>query len=419
MLKVDNENYIVKNFMMKKIAVIDPALNEGGGVRALVNLLLEIKKVRSNLSIDLFCDLKKLKKFDYKEMLIKNGITPRSLKSFGVKGFFLRGIDFYNRTIKKQRTDLWHEGVKKDIEKCCGGYDLAYFFWPMNTKCPDLKCPMVATFHDFGYAYFYGVAKNPVRPFSCDEIPKWMKSKVVPVVSTNFMASELKKLFPHAAEPTVINLTSLNAHTDTASYETSLEHVKHLGITGPYFLYPGNLGAHKNIHNLACAIYLLNKTGKKITLVYTGSQSNHYSGKADKWAVNVTSTDQDVIGLGYIDDELLNHLMQCAEAVVSPSLYEAGCGPAFDAWALGIPVAMSNIDPFVEHLDMINGVYATLFDPLNPYDIAEKLNFVLENRAFILQKARESKTALKNCTWEKAARLYVELFENICELKAL
>jgi glycosyltransferase involved in cell wall biosynthesis len=403
---------------MKKIAVIDPALNGGGGVRALVNLILEIKKLRSDLRIDLFCNVKRLKTLGYQEMLINADVTPKHLNSFGLKGFLLRSIDFYQRNIKKQRTDFFHEGIKKDIEKCCQEYDLAYFFWPMHTTCPDLKCPMVATFHDFCYAYFYGIAESPVRQFPLDEMPKWMKSNVFPVVTTKFMASELKKLYPYATEPKVINLGSLNAHTNTASFETSLAHVKQVGIAGPYFLYPGNLSAHKNIHNLSCAIYLLNKTGKKITLVYTGTQSNRYSGKADKWGVNLTSTDQDIIGLGYIDDELLNHLMQCAEAVVSPSLYEAGCGPAFDAWPLGVPVAMSNIDPFVEHLDMMSGLYATLFDPLNPYDIAAKLTFVLENRDFVLQKARESKTVFKNYTWEKAAGSYVELFENICKLNS-
>jgi glycosyltransferase involved in cell wall biosynthesis len=405
--------------MIKKIAVIDPCLNQGGGVRSLVILLLEIKKLRSDLRIDLFCDVKKLKNYGYNEMLLEKGIYPRSLKSFGLQGFFLRVIDFYNKTIKKQRSDFFPKGIKKDIEKCCEGYDLAYFFWPMHTMCPDLKCPMVATFHDFCFAYFYGVAETPVRQFPRDEMPNWMKSKVAPIVSTNFMAAEMKKLYPHAAEPKVINLASPNAHTNTASYETSLEHVKHLGISGPYFLYPGNLSAHKNIHNLACAIYLLNKTGKKITLLYTGLQSNHYTGKADKWGVNVTSTDPDVIGLGYIDDELLNNLMQCAEAIVSPSLYEAGCGPAFDAWPLGVPIAMSNIDPFVEHLDTMSGLYATLFDPLNPYDIAEKLMFVLENRDFVLQKAKESKTVFENYTWEKTTRSYVEFFENVCKLKSL
>ncbi len=401
---------------MKKIAVIDPVLNGGGGVRALINLILEIKKLQSDLSIDLFCNVKLLKAFGYKELLTNSGIIPKHLKSFGFKGFFLRSLDFYHRNIKKQRTDFFHEGIKKDIEKCCKEYDLAYFFWPMYTMCPDLKCPMVATFHDFCYAYFYGIAESPVRQFPLDEMPKWFNSKVVPVVSTNFMASELKKLFPHAAEPKVIHLAPLNTHIKTVSYETAVANIKHLGITGTYFLYPGNLTAHKNIHNLACAIYLLNKEGKKIRLVYTGTRTDHYSGKAYKWGVDLTSTDRDIIGLGYVDDEMLDSLMQCSEAVVSSSLYEAGCGPALDAWSLGVPVAMSNIGAFTEHLDVVSGLHATLFDPLSPYDIAEKLKFVLENKNLVLQKAKESKAAIQNCTWEDAARSYMELFENVCKL---
>jgi len=44
-----------------------------------------------------------------------------------------------------------------------------------------------------------------------------------------------------------------------------------------------------------------------------------------------------------------------------------------DAWQAGVPVAFSNIAPFVEQLDRF-GVEAWVFDPHDPSDVADKIH---------------------------------------------
>ncbi len=61
-------------------------------------------------------------------------------------------------------------------------------------------------------------------------------------------------------------------------------------------------------------------------------------------------TPQNIYGLGYVDNVEIDGLIQSAHIVVNSSLYEGGNGPGFDAWSRGIPVAMSNIPPFLEHV---------------------------------------------------------------------
>ena len=75
----------------------------------------------------------------------------------------------------------------------------------------------------------------------------------------------------------------------------------------------------------------------------------------------------------------MNALIMCASAVVNTSLYEAGNGPGIDAWALGVPVAMSDIPCFTEHIKYQN-IRAELFDPRDPRDIAAKILTILNNR---------------------------------------
>jgi glycosyltransferase involved in cell wall biosynthesis len=106
----------------------------------------------------------------------------------------------------------------------------------------------------------------------------------------------------------------------------------------------------------------------------------------------------------------MDSLIQHASVVVSTSLYEAGNGPGIDAWVRGVPVAMSNIPAFMEHLE-VQGVKAEVFDPLNPEDIALKIENILTNPEKTKNEALESKQALSRITWEETARSYVKAFE--------
>ena len=57
----------------------------------------------------------------------------------------------------------------------------------------------------------------------------------------------------------------------------------------------------------------------------------------------------DVRGMGYQTNETIDVLIQNAKLLVSPSIYEAICTPAMDAWNFGTPTAISDIAPFREH----------------------------------------------------------------------
>jgi glycosyltransferase involved in cell wall biosynthesis len=105
----------------------------------------------------------------------------------------------------------------------------------------------------------------------------------------------------------------------------------------------------------------------------------------------------------------MDALIQCARVVVSSSLYEAGNGPGVDAWARAIPVAMSDIPPFIEHIK-VQDVKAQVFDPRNPQDIANKIDAILSNPEKATEDALYSQSVLKNFTWEKVAEKYLAVF---------
>jgi glycosyltransferase involved in cell wall biosynthesis len=123
---------------------------------------------------------------------------------------------------------------------------------------------------------------------------------------------------------------------------------------------------------------------------------------------------RDVRALGLVTDEEIDALTRSAALVVSTSLYEAGCGPALDAWQFGVPVAFSNIPPFLEQLEAL-GVEAWSFDPKDPEDIARVIGHALADREESLAMAARSKEAIKRYTWKQAAAGYLRAFERAIE----
>src|SRR5574340_744774 len=113
--------------------------------------------------------------------------------------------------------------------------------------------------------------------------------------------------------------------------------------------------------------------------------------------------DEDYHALGYVSNADVDALTSGADVVVSASLYEAGCGPAMDAWQAGAPVAFSNIPPFLEQMERF-GVQAWVFDPLDPDDIADKLRAAIYEPERSREMADASLAAFAEYTWDDVAR---------------
>ena len=105
-------------------------------------------------------------------------------------------------------------------------------------------------------------------------------------------------------------------------------------------------------------------------------------------------------------------MIQCAAVVVNPSFYEGGNVPGFDAWKQGVPVAMSNIPTFLEHI-AVHNVRAEIFNPRSPEDIAAKLDLILSNPENAKRDALHSQEAIKLFTWERTALGYLNIFDEI------
>lgn len=406
-----------------KIAVIDHIGNPGGGSRVARSLLPALKKVRPEMEITFFGNPHSIRREQIGQLAAGSGFKIYELSSAKLAGkdlFNIRGsrhvIHLFQRKLMRLLSpfSFYLSGaVDKELEKSIQDYDLAFFIWPFHLKCPDLKCPMAGIFHDFNFKYFFsGQMMAPwVLELLNREMPKWL-SKATPIVSTEFMKGELKKFYPSCGDRTKVVPVAPTVGTDCDRQKAAQIIKERFRIEKEYLLCPTNVSSHKNIGVLLSALPLLKIKGHDLLLVFTGPGTEIINGKACEIGLELGCGPQDVIGLGYVSNEEMDALIQCASVVMNPSLYEGGNIPGFDAWEKGVPVAMSNIPPFLEHMQTHN-VYAEVFDPRSPQDIAQKLDHLLSNSSETRKKAQQSQQNIRDFTWEKTAEGYLKIFDAI------
>lgn len=399
-----------------KLAIIDHIGNPGGGSRVIRSLLPAMKNVRHDLDITFFGNPHSIKR----EGLDRLGVKIHPLASAKLSGrdfFNIRGsrhvVSLFQRKFAGPLSSISYYlsgAIHKELENVVKGFDFAFFTWPFHLKCPQLECPMAGIFHDFNFKYFFsGQTMAPwVLELLNREMPIWL-SKSTPIVSTDFMKGELAKFYPEFGEKTkVVPVAPTISEIDQEKARKIVQ--QRFGLKKNYILCPTNISSHKNIGPLLSAFYLLRKKGHDIVLVFAGSGTEAINGRSCSIGLEMHCTPQDVFGLGYVTNEEIDSLIQCAAVVVNPSLYEGGNVPGFDAWQRGVPVAMSNIPPFLEHM-AVHGVHAEIFDPRSPQDIAEKLYRILSDG--FKDQALESQKAIRHFTWERSAEGYLKVFDEV------
>jgi glycosyltransferase involved in cell wall biosynthesis len=308
--------------------------------------------------------------------------------------------------------------LKKEIKEKLTNFDLAYFPSAHMMDYHELGIPIAGTIHDFNWKYFFGreIFGNAYAIKMDKEIPKWLE-KAYTITSSNFVASETRKFFPgYKNYPEVVNIAPV-IFESTMSKDRTEKIIKSLGLDYPYLVFPGNFFPHKNHLNLFSAFFLLtnNPLFSDLKLVLTGQGSDQVPfGKAEINGLSRVSTvasnaDFNIRGMGYLTNEQIDAVIRNAKLLISPSIYEAICTPAMDAWSFGTPTAISDIPPFREH-EQVWGIKTCFFNPMNPIEIASSISHYLENYDIALQDGAISKQNILKYSWHDVAKGYLRVF---------
>jgi glycosyltransferase involved in cell wall biosynthesis len=175
----------------------------------------------------------------------------------------------------------------------------------------------------------------------------------------------------------------------------------------PYFVFVGNVKAHKNIAGLLQAFQ--DVSGKiSHDLVIVGKKEGFVTGDREVEG-RAAALSGRVKFIGLADDSLLRSYVACAEALVLPSFYEGFGLPPLEAMACGCPVVVSSSASLPE----VCGNAALYCDPHDSGDIAAKLLEVATNETVRADLREKGLQRARQFTWDKCARETLAVIERL------
>jgi glycosyltransferase involved in cell wall biosynthesis len=432
---------------MPKLAIIDQTVSAGGVERFLHGILegmLELPEFKEwDVTILLNTQNSAGYKVKWPEHLTAPNVhvrymfddplgrlTSRLARPERIWGIY--GTDLASRSIpwllRKYGTP-WlrrHMGnVRSFIEYYCrlNKFDLLYFSWPLALERPRLNLPMVATPHDFNWKH---KELGTVPPKTCKMLdrvtPPFLSACNILVVSSEFMANELRNFYPDCAEKVRLVRLGVPKSARLPSEAEVNAYRQRMGLPEQFLLTAGWIIPHKNQRVIIEALGRLRQINLKIPLVLVGPNSrllrpdgkrpnNGYIQKILDTATKMgLRYGKDFLALGYVEDFELDCLYRLAAAAVQPSLYEAGSFPIAEAMRAGCPVACSHIPAHMEQASLI-GDNIWPFDPHDPGNLADVIENMLADPQVTAERSRRAAEMVEQVySWEKTAAGYLSVF---------
>lgn len=174
-----------------------------------------------------------------------------------------------------------------------------------------------------------------------------------------------------------------------------------------YFFYTGAIHPRKNIPRLIGAFDLFKRrTAAPVKLLLAGRLAWQTGEVQAAWAGSRFR--DDIVFVGYVEEEQLARLMASALALVYVSLSEGFGLPVLEALNTGTPVICSNCTALPE----VAGSAALLVDPLSAPDIGLAMEKIFTSpalRQVLIQRGQEQRRLFD---WDNAAHQVYEILSN-------
>lgn len=225
------------------------------------------------------------------------------------------------------------------------------------------------------------------------------KSKKI-IVPSDYVRADVAKYHPFAADRLVVTL-------EASEPPMAVRAEKPSKAKEPYLLYVGRAFPHKNLETLVKAFEKLLASQPELFLILAGKKEHYYE-QLEEFA-SKSPARSNIIFTGFVSDAELKWLYENAVAYTFPSLSEGFGLPGLEAMAHGCPVVSSNATCLPE-------VYqdaAIYFDPTDPADIAEKIQFLLDNEAAAKDLVARGKKLLPKYSWRKMAEETQTVYQDL------
>lgn len=246
-------------------------------------------------------------------------------------------------------------------------------FYTPNYNIPlGIRIPIYSTIHD---VVFLDI---PHLTSFVGKLVRYVYLKRSYVISKIiFTVSEYSKerIFAHLGKNNKKVVVTYNGVSESFSeYESNTQ-------KGDYFLFVGNIKAHKGIKTLLSAFNKLRESDSNVRLRVVGDYRNFQTTDKDvQQLIDNQLNNNDLIFTGKVDDKTLKKIMSEAKVLIQPSLYEGFGIPPLESMYLGTPVIMSDIPVFKE---LYSDFPVTFFHVNDVDDLCNKMRMENGDRVFL------------------------------------
>jgi len=264
------------------------------------------------------------------------------------------------------------------------------------------RTKIVITIHDLAFKYFprHFLLKDRLKLDFFTETAVKRADKIIAVSEST--KDDILKFYPKT-DPGKIKVVYHGVKKeDYFKKDSNKEDKKVLDkykLKKPYLLYVGAIQPRKNLDTLIKAFEKLKKSGdSKTQLVLAGEPA----WKAEKTLelIRKSKFRKDIILTGKISFEDLSIIYKQSDIFIFPSLYEGFGIPILEAWASRVPVIVADNSSLKE----IGGEAVLKFDSLNPDQLLEKINIILERGIIRKKLIKKGTKRLERFSWEKCAK---------------
>lgn len=314
-------------------------------------------------------------------------------KSESLNKYVSNRITVLESTASPFSRELLFSSPVKEINKC----DL--FFTPYVNIPFGIKIPVVSTIHDLIFYDMPEIVPNKISLL----IKKFFIKRAVRVSKEIVTVSKFTKKKIQTIFKTDKKITILYNGFDRNSFQDSTES-GYINKGDEYVLFIGNLKKNKNLKVLIDAFKILERDSRGLKLIIVGAGTNLQTRDEELvYSIKELKSDR-LVFTGFVGDSELKYLIENANYLIQPSLYEGFGIPPLEALISGTNTIISNIEVLKE---IYSDFPVTFF---NPYDPVELAKLIVEppkgiNKDEIIKLIRE-KGYLSSVSFKKLIELF-------------
>ena len=271
------------------------------------------------------------------------------------------------------------------------------------------RIPLLATIHSTEVGRRNGLHTNYERMIH--ETEAWLAHEAWKVVCcSQYMVSHTRWAFGLPEDKVVMIPNGVNADAFKQEFNKQEFRSKYAEPDEKIILFVGRLVNEKGVHVLINAMpKVLDRVNAKLVIVGEGGMKDFL-----KAQVNNMKLAHKIFFTGFLDEQSVRFLYQCADVCVVPSLYEPFGIVALEAMAAKVPVVVSDtggLSEIVEHDKTGVKVY-----PNNVESLAWGITKILLDPSYAEWiRSNADRKVREMYNWSKIAKEVKALYQSICD----